>query len=333
MGYFTNVKTEEELKEQYRKLLIHYDYRSGKNDTIIEQIRDEYQSLLLQIKRGNGYRTTKEIIADGANSVIDEQRKANERKNQSIIRENQRISELKNHNYSKQELELLISKVHGIIDKILKDTVATKKSSYITISTQSDRLDSVHLCRWFNLHTYVFTSKDTIEKYDAEREKLEYAFKRMAKGDRKKEEAYMAALEKSIGDYIVKKLHELEDDYIDPIELSEKMVSNKKSNKSDVVFAKMVMSMVPLFFAGLVFVLTSVATVNPLMGIIAALVFHVLIGRIIYKKAVAWQLSLNKVTISTVGTNAKKSRVSEQKEYREEKTKFAIVRFLSHLIR
>ena len=328
MSYFSNPKTEEQLKEEYRKLLLQYDYRSGKNDSTIEKIRSEYQALSLQIKGANGYRTTKEKLIDEVNSIALEQRKANQRSNERIEKENQRIATLKNHNYTKEELQLLISDVYKVIDIILKDAMSDNKVPYQLLADKSNQLDSIHLFRWFNLHTYLFTQKTTTIKYNAKREKLEYAAKSTAKGDKKKEESYMVALEKATGDYIVKKLHEIEDVYIDPIELSERMVANKKSNKNDVVYAKMIMSMVPLFLAGLVFVLTSMATVNPLIGLIAAVIFHALIGRFIYRKAVAWQLSLNKVTISTVGTNAKKSRVSEKKNYVKEKNATAILRFL-----
>lgn len=55
MAYFNNPRTEEELKEQFRQLLIKNDYRNPKNERLIKEIRKEYDERLLQIKRANGY--------------------------------------------------------------------------------------------------------------------------------------------------------------------------------------------------------------------------------------------------------------------------------------
>lgn len=57
MSYFNNPRTEEELKDQYRKLLSKYDYHNPQNVKIMSDMRKEYEETLMKIKRANGYRT------------------------------------------------------------------------------------------------------------------------------------------------------------------------------------------------------------------------------------------------------------------------------------
>jgi len=51
--YFDNPKTEEDLNNQYRRLLIQFDFQAAKNSDILKDIQYEYSSVLLALRHAS----------------------------------------------------------------------------------------------------------------------------------------------------------------------------------------------------------------------------------------------------------------------------------------
>lgn len=316
MEYFTKPTSEEDLKEQYRKLLIQYDYRSSKNQAIIEAISKEYKQLSLQLK-GESIKKTAQAVSNEYHSIKTEYTKQKEA-------ERERISQLKRKTYSNQEIQSMIGELHRYIDRMLKQVVSDNKSPYRALANIASKLDEIHLCRWFHNHLDIMASQAEMQRYDIIREKLEYGLKGRANQDNKSEEAFISAYEKSLGQYIHKKLMEYEDFYLDPLEIVEREQGAKKESRFDNLFIKLQIGMLGITIAIIGISIGAISGRGNLLYILSGGLIGAILGGVIYKKSVSALIGLNKKSLYT---SRKRSRVTEEKEYVKEKNLISILRF------
>lgn len=303
MGYFIRPQSEEDLKEQYRKLLIKYDYRSSKNQSLIEDITREYNQLSRQLKSEGVKKVVKEV-SDSYQSLKAKHIREKEE-------ENERIRRMRNKNYSNQEIQTMIVELYKELDVILKEIVKDNKGSYYSLSKMSYRLDDTHLCRWFHNNLGGYALQGDMVRYDTIREKLEYALKGRAGGNSKSEEAIMTAHEKSLGQHINKRLKEYEDLYIDPVDIVGKSQSAKKNTKADNFFIKWIMASVAstiVFMGALMGAISGRG--NPIPIFIGGLI-GAFIGWIVYKKSSSFLIGLNRK--STYASRSR-GRVTEREK-------------------
>lgn len=317
MSYFSNISSEEELKKQYRRLLLQYDYRSGKNQAVIEEISKEYKKITFQLK-GQAVKETAKAFSDGYKTA------RNEAYQKEAVEQN-RINQLKNRSYTNQEIQLMLNELHKYVDTILKEVVSESKSPYRSLANTASRLDEIHLCRWFHSHLDIMTSQTIMGKYDTTREKLEYALK--GRANKNSEEAVISAYEKSLGQYLHKKLMEYEDIYIDPLDIVEREQGAKKENRFDNLFIKLQMGMLGVTIAIIGIAIGAISGQGNPINILVGGLIGALIGRFIYKKSVSTVIGLNKKSLYTSGMYRKKSRVTEKKDYIKEKNATSILRF------
>lgn len=328
MSYFNNPKTEEELKQQFRNLLIKYDYQSNKNADIINKIYAEYQELQMSIKRANGYRTVSERVVDGAKNMISEAEKAR-------IKEENRVNQMKNRVYTMDEMKDLINQTKECIKTIICSQIEHNTSYYNTI-VNKEQYGTEHITRWFNLNSEKLAfSQNQKRKYDSVREKLEYAMKSQAKtkGD---EESYMIQMERALGKYI---LHIFKTEVvkaIDPIDFVANKVQAEKSvkeNKKMVKLGLLVMMLVVVFYSFVALINEGIESAI-LLFFGASILIGILFG-IWYGITVLTTKAVTKTyyTWSGSGIRRKKSRMSEQKEYQSERNKGRLIRTIFHIFR
>lgn len=76
MEYFRYIKSETDLREQYRRLLVKYDYKDERNKKIIDDITKEYEQMVRQARYDNGYRTFGQKIKEKATEGYNEYKRA-----------------------------------------------------------------------------------------------------------------------------------------------------------------------------------------------------------------------------------------------------------------
>ena len=327
MRYFNNPKTEEELKDQYRRLLIKYDYRSEKNAKIIEEIRKEYNAIQMQIKRANGYRTMTEKVVDGVKDIHASYVEANQA-------EEQRIRRLKNHVYTKQEIQKLIDETKQCATKIIYDIVKRQLLPYVSLRKVVTSCDPEQICRWFNTNAVKAVNNSLRMPYDEVREKLEYALKSQS-NDKKSQETFMVQMEKMLGNHISLIFNKYESELIDPIvvtELNMQKYEQNKNNKKYDNFWKI------LFVVGwlisCIYIILEVLT-NKYIDLVEGLIFIVVSGILEYtiyflmvKVPRKVEKALNKKTFAGIGNRKHNSRVSEKRKYQSDVTKNSLIRII-----
>ncbi|MSS62795.1 hypothetical protein [Velocimicrobium porci] len=328
MSYFNNPQTEEELKNQYRRLLIKYDYRSDKNIKIIEEIRREYNLLQMQIKRANGYRTPTEKIYDEVKAFTKEVGEAHRA-------EEQRINQLKNHTYTKAEIQSLIEKTKSCVDKIVYSIVKKQLVPYVSLHNVVARCDSEQICRWFNTHAVSAVPVNLHTEYDEVREKLEYALKSRS-NDKKSQEAFMVQMEKMIGNHIALVFRKYEDELIDPIVIAEqdmRKYEEKRSSQKGYDFARIVfvglwiVIVLYALFEGLTNKHVSMSTSLILIAIstVGVYLMYFLMIKIPRKVNQAFE----KKTYAGIGNRKHNSRMSEKKQYQSDRAKNSLIQFIT----
>ena len=233
MMYFSNPRTEEELKEQFRKLLIKNNYRDPKNQKLIAEIRKEYDSKLLEIKRANGYQT----LGDKAKSFIDKaatkaKEYADEAEREKQL-EQQRIACLKSKKYTKQEYYDLINREKKYIDHIVKSVVQNQEILYKSLKANIKENSYETLYRFFVSNTMLLQHVIDKKSFDALREEIEYATDYLSQ-NRKHYEQLMLQVEKMLGEHIAKALLAYEEMYVDPIKIQESDALYKPNGKMPV---------------------------------------------------------------------------------------------------
>lgn len=209
MAYFNNPRTEEELKNQFRQLLIKYDYRNPKNEKLISAIRKEYDQTLLQIKRANGYQTTRDKMTNAIKKA--EQDRANEC---------QRITNLKNKRYTKQDLSNLLDEEKRYIEQIVRSAVHDESVVYLSLKAKAGMEDYVLLYNFFTSNSILLQSIVPADTFNRVREEIEYAVDYLSQNKRHFENV-MTQVETMMGKKIAESIVKYEELYLDPISIQE----------------------------------------------------------------------------------------------------------------
>lgn len=261
MTYFNNPRTEEELQEQFRKLLIKHDYRNPANAKLISAIRAEYEEYAMQIKRANGYLPFEEKVANVVGMVKGKVKDYIDEEKMEQQRERQRITTLKNHKYTKQEFTDLLNQEKRCIEQIIisatKDPKAQKdQSPYRMLRSSiafSDTYDDLYLSFTERVENQTVAGG---KQYHNLREAIEYAAESLSPNKRQYEEL-MAKVETMMGKHFYQSFLKYEEMYVDPIIIQEYIktshkISDRKESKSSGkhIFLKLAI------LAGIVFIIS-----------------------------------------------------------------------------
>lgn len=330
MSYFNNPRTEEELKNQYRQLLIKNDYRNPKNEAIINAIRKEYEEHSMQIKRANGYRTPVEKIGDYIS------KEATERNNARIAEQN-RVKGLQKHKYTKEEYTKALNSVKYYLRQTI-EIIVKNKTFTSAIITKLNRLDDIGFYQWFNAQCFTWTGDIELDnKYNSSREVLEYAIKSISEQTHTNQEKNMLTMEKSLGQYFRDYFNACCDKYLDPIDIAKHEMDSRKEAKTQsklIVFTCYGITWMITFALFAVFTgmnVTATTNVELLMGVnvVLATIISIPLGKFFSKKFLKFD---KRTTYSTYGTGYQKARVSETKTYETTKTNTNIIRLFFRTI-
>lgn len=311
MSYFNNPKDVYDLEKQCKQALIKYNYKT--NEAARIAIMKEYQAL----KR----RLVVEDVTKGVNELVDE-RKA------KIRTEEQRVAQLKNAGYSDEKIRELINECKKYIDQILHRCAETKTDYYMSWHDKMFNYDSENVCRMFNRLHRGMGSKELGNLYDQKREVLEYAVKSRAKTASEKEQA-MVKMEKLLGKYISDRYSFYEDEFGDAFEIAKKM-SVKDKEKRYNNFTDKLLTVASWLILG--YSIISCATTfrskdGILLGLVVGIALFVLLRlfrgfvRLVNRK-------LGGKNLGDTGFARKRSRISEQDEYRRGKVGKTFLNFL-----
>lgn len=335
MPYFNNPRTEEELKEQFRKLLIKNDYRNPNNTKLISEIRKEYDEKLMQIKRANGYQTTFEKVT---NTI----KRESEAVNKARAAEKTRVEGLRNHRYTKEEYVKLMNNTKFYLRKVIELLVKENVCTTIIIS-HLNTLDDEAFYQWFNAQRYSITisDKQLQLEYNRAREALEYAIRSISTQTKTNVEKNLVAMEKTLGHYFKEYYHACCDEYLDPIELSEQEVNvnrsmntrKKETRTNCIVLTWVVMSLISGFIISPI--LDPLVYYSDNAGIIVVAVClgicilpSIVIGNAISKKV---NKAKRKTSYATM-VGKPRARVTERKNFEKNRLAFSFVRaFLKFL--
>ena len=220
MAYFNNPRTEEELNNQFRQLLIKNNYRDPQNQKLVAAIRKEYDERLLQIKRANGYQTTGDKVKnfiEEANAKAQARLDEMERAEQA---EKQRIAQLQNKKFSKQDLSDLLDLEKRYIDQIIHTSVQDESILYLSLKAKSKVNDYVMLYQFFVSNSLDIQNIVPKAKFNAVREELEYAVEYLS-ANKKQYEKVMLQVEEMMGKKISELIIKYEEIYVDPIRIQE----------------------------------------------------------------------------------------------------------------
>lgn len=239
MAYFNNPRTEEELNNQFRQLLIKNNYRDPKNQKLVAAIRKEYDERLLQIKRANGYQTTGDKVKnfiEKANAKAQARLDEMERAEQA---EKQRIAQLQNKRFTKQELSDLLDKEKRYIDRIICDAVRGESVVYLSLKSKSVSDDFVMLYQFFVSNSLVLQGTVPDDEFNAVREEIEYAVDYLS-SNKKQYEKVMLQVENMMGKLISESVKKYEEMYVDPIKIQETDQLYSKNKKAPRTFNQMI---------------------------------------------------------------------------------------------
>lgn len=237
MGYFTYTRSEEELKNQYRQLLIKYDYRSGKNKKIINQITKEYEDMLEKIKYDNGERNIGQRVKEGIEGyfgkIVDEQEQ-----------EKARRSALENRVYSKQDLTVIVNKQKKYLNELVFEIVSGQTNGYVKLKRSVARASngkSIYdefgepLGVLFTHEVDRGTDYKLTTRLDAIKEELECCVFSLTGKNEKNAEQILQKIDEQLGQYIKTIFLQYEDEIVDPIkELKalKKVEEDKRADKA-----------------------------------------------------------------------------------------------------
>lgn len=237
MGYFTYTRSEEELKNQYRKLLIQYDYRSGKNKKIINQITKEYEDMLEKIRYDNGERTIGQRVKEGIGGYFDkivaeqEQEKARRRALEDKV-------------YSKQDLTDIVNKQKKYLNQLIYEIVSGQTNAYVKLKRLVNReSNGKSIYDEFGepfgaLFTHEIdrgTDSKLNTRLDGIKEELECCVFSLAGKNEKNAELVLQKIDEQLGQYMKTIFLKYEDEMVDPIkELKalKKVEEDKRADKA-----------------------------------------------------------------------------------------------------
>lgn len=208
MGYFRYTKSEEDLKSQYRQLLIRYDYKSGKNKRVIDAITKEYEQMVKQARYDNGYRTFGQKIKEEFTEAINENKRVQEQ-------EASRKRALANKPYTQQDLQRLMLEQKNYLRKMIPIAIKedydykTLKAIIISADREKEIYDSC-----MNIITSM-GNYESQEIFDM-KEKMEYCVFSLAGKDEDKSELLLKKVEDQLGVYAQQVFEQCEP-AVDPI--------------------------------------------------------------------------------------------------------------------
>lgn len=302
MSYFNNPKDIYDLEKQCKQALIKNNYKT--NEVARTAILKEYQLL----KR----RLVVDDVTKGVNELVDEH-KAN------IRAEEQRISQLRNARYSDEKIRGLINECKKYIDEILHRCAETKTDYYMSWHNKMFNFDSENVCRMFNRFHRSMGSKELSNLYDEKREILEYAVKSRARTASEKEQA-MVKMEKLLGKYITDTYSEYEDEYGDAFEIAKKMSVKDREKRSNSFWDKgfTVLSWIFLISGPVYMGIALRSKDGILLGLIVGVIIFVIFR--LFRNFIRFvNKNLGGKNLGDSGFNRKRSRISEQDEYRRGK--------------
>ena len=305
MAYFTNPRTEEELKEQFRQLLIKYDYRNPKNEKLIAEIRKEYEQTLKQIKYDNGYRTAGQQIKEGITGYINKQSAEYEK-------EEARKRALRNKPYTKQDLSNLIEEQKRFINGSVQKILVAQNHGY------EDLKEAIINAK---------RGKDIYDVYAGNRihemkERLEYCVLALAGKNELQAEIMLSKVEDQLGAYVKQVFQQYEKNTVDPIIEMKAMqwasIRGKQIRYNERVFKVLkVLSYIP--------------------GVLAIMIGLPLIldgGLVIVAIGIAWILFARFLHKTNTRMRQRKKRIrTEEEQYTADSWISGIAHFLSHLFR
>lgn len=324
MAYFNNPRTEEELKDQFRRLLAKFDYRDPKNEKLISAIRKEYNEKLLEIKRANGYQTTFEKVSSTIEKKLDEVKKANEA-------EKARIERLQNHRYTKEEYTKLYNNVKVNLSNLIQALVIENKCTK-NIINRLNELDNVGFYQWFNAQRFFIAVSDDelMEKYNSSREVLEYAIQSISKQTKTKYEKNLEIMEEAMGKYFREYYQACCDKYLDPIEISEYEIQAQKDMKlANIVTASSCYTLPFVLISTFLLLVCSFLFGDSLGGsvisipiiLIPSIVLSIRIGK-------KWRKKSKRFSYATMGAKKQRARVTQRQKYENERAVTGLFRII-----
>ncbi len=206
MIHFTDADTEDEINEQYRRLLIKYDYKSGRNQKIIDEITEEYQVALSRVPiDGRNYSPFMRSLAKFEEKVTDGYRAMK----QNAENEAAKKEALKNKKFTERELSELISERKKFIYETMMDKNAYQGVKRSVLYKESD-------FKVFMAYMGTLNKQDSAELHYLD-ERTEYAVFYLTGKNEKKAEAVLQKLDAQMGAYIRSIFPQVERRYQDPI--------------------------------------------------------------------------------------------------------------------
>ncbi len=324
MSYFNNPRTEEELKDQYRKLLSKYDYHDPRNEKLTSDMRKEYEEILMKIKRANGYRTPLEKVTDSAKNFV--KNEINDYKTAKAA-EKERVDRLRNHKYTKEEYIQSYNNVKYYLKQVIESMVKNSGSNLVVIS-RINSLDNITFYQWFNVQPYYYGNFELKEKYTSAREVLEYAIQSISEQTKTDYENNLLKMEDSLGKYFKAYYRECCDKYADPIEVAENERISQRNQKDNAKIAKYFSIFITFL---LLTIPCAILWTGFNMGIVSLLILCLAypIGNAVGKGIIN---ASRKTTYSTFGAKEQKARVTQKKQYENGWAAFSVFRFILSLL-
>lgn len=325
MGYFTYSKSEENLKEQYRKLLIKYDYRSGKNKKIIDEITAEYNQMVKKAKYDNGYRTKGQKVAESIGKAA-----------RDIEENNNWKRNVTSKKYTKEDLQDLLAENKMLIRKLVYSAVQKKEYRYENI--QASLVGNVRPKRIYDacVKSCLDDSADTMQQIERLRMTMECATLSLSGGNKKNSEVLLSKIEDSLGEYVKSEFLKIAPKDIDPIEDLEyvrKSQIDEARNKSDVLGKKLlvVTLAIPLLIIGGIAGFMVLGELTTAGGYRDASVF--IIGIIaVVMIIIAIRALIGAAKFSAEENYRQKNRSLAKEDMKKSKSKFRIARGISKAI-
>lgn len=262
--YFSNPRTIDELKNQYRALLRKYDYMSGKNEALIKKIESEYNLLYKQIERANGQTTLGEDIKNLLHNKVDKMKR-------EIDEEERRLNYLRNKVYTTQDIQNMLNKQKKIIYEGMALAVQagniTHTSGQINFKSKNDRELYFYIEEFFMTASSFYAIKLKSDKAERMTEILKelkeirqltaIAISSTVKRKNVNETELLENMRVSFGRYIRSVLPEVEERFVDPIDTYNrtKFANERvKNNRMGIALIKIILFVVPLVGIVLIFI-------------------------------------------------------------------------------
>lgn len=322
--YFYYAASEEEINEQYRKLLVKYDYRNIENRGIIDSISKEYERILGQVRYDNGYRTIGQKLKE---MVIEEKESYIAYKNERNL-ELDRRNKLANRKWTNEELSLILEEMRECLkrvipmqfnsgDKLIIDSIKMKVYS-------SKRKKELYDACTERVH---FINQGEAQIITEIKEKLEYCVLSLLNGDDDMTEKQLRNIEDNFGEFAEGICREYIDENIDPIEemrlmkLGDVLAGNKEKAEADWKLASLAVTVfasipgVVILFICLLFVVEG--------GLFDSETFGLLIVGVIWLWVTTGIHKANKTRIE------RHNRIVGKQKNIQEKTNGSIVRIIT----